>query len=289
MKMKKIIYDFGANNGDNIKYYIQKSDMVIAIEADPKQCNIIKDQYQKEIVEQKLFIENCIVTSGASSNSELFYLHKERSLLNQYPRPNDKDLHNFKQTTLPSKNIIEIIKKYGAPYYIKIDLENYDHIVLEELFINNIKPPYISAESMTLNTFAILVSLGNYKSFKLVNGDDVHLVYKNKIIETLNDKVDFSFPIHSAGPFGNDINGSWFTIENFLYLLSKETLGWKDIHCSSLDNPNRNENYLNYNINNKQYLKDSNSIKSDKKINLLKKLNKKIINFLKKFFFKNAE
>ncbi len=240
----KVIYDFGANNGNNIKYYIQKSDMVIAIEADPKQCNIIKDQYQKEIAEQKLFIENCIVTSGVSSNSELFYLHKKRSLLNQYPRPNDKDLHNFKQTTLPSKNIIEIIKKYGEPYYIKIDLENYDHIALEELFINNIKPPYISAESMTLNTFAILVSLGNYKSFKLVNGDDVHLVYKNKIIETLNDKVDFSFPIYSAGPFGNDINGSWFTIENFLYLLSKESLGWKDIHCSSLDNPNRNESYL---------------------------------------------
>ena len=282
--MKKIIYDFGANNGDNIKYYIQKSDIVIAVEADPKLCDIIKNKYQNEILEKRLFIENYIVTSGVSQNSELFYLHRERPLLNQYPKPDNKDLHNFKPVTLPSKNIIDIIKKYGEPYYIKIDLENYDHILLENLFINNIKPPYISAESMTLNTFAILVYLGNYKSFKLVNGDDVHLVYKNKVIETLNGKINFSFPINSAGPFGNDVNGSWYTIENFLFLLSKENLGWKDIHCSSLDNPNKNENYLNFYINNKQYLNNDKFIKKDKRINFFLKFKKKIIRILNKIF-----
>ena len=42
MGMKKIIYDLGSNNGDNIPYYLLKSDLVIAVEANPKLCEIIK-------------------------------------------------------------------------------------------------------------------------------------------------------------------------------------------------------------------------------------------------------
>jgi len=34
--MKKIIYDLGSGNGDNIPYYLLKSDLVIAVEAIPK-------------------------------------------------------------------------------------------------------------------------------------------------------------------------------------------------------------------------------------------------------------
>ena len=31
----KIIYDIGANNGDDIGYYLKKADQVIAVEANP--------------------------------------------------------------------------------------------------------------------------------------------------------------------------------------------------------------------------------------------------------------
>jgi predicted O-methyltransferase YrrM len=36
---KKIIYDFGSNNGDDIPYYLLKSDLVIAVEANPALCD----------------------------------------------------------------------------------------------------------------------------------------------------------------------------------------------------------------------------------------------------------
>ena len=67
MKMKKIIYDFGANNGDNIKYYIQKSDTVIAIEADPKLCDIIKtnNQLKTRIEKPNANEEHLAVITGA--------------------------------------------------------------------------------------------------------------------------------------------------------------------------------------------------------------------------------
>ena len=59
--MKKIIYDFGANNGDNIPYYLLKSDLVIAVEANPELCNLIKNRFNKEIEDIKLIVEICIL------------------------------------------------------------------------------------------------------------------------------------------------------------------------------------------------------------------------------------
>jgi hypothetical protein len=47
-----------------------------------------------------------------------------------------------------------------------------------------------------------------------------------------------SFPHHSGGPFGNDIDGPWMTPESFFRLLAFAGLGWKDIHASKVDAPN---------------------------------------------------
>ena len=264
--MKKIIYDFGANNGDNIPYYLLKSDLVIAVEANPELCNLIKNRFNKEIEDKKLIVENCILISKISSPTNKFYLHKERHLLSQFPKPEPDLLYKFNEVTIIAKNVIEIIKKYGEPYYIKIDLENYDHIILKEIFINNIKPKYISAESTFIDIYCLMIILGEYKSFKLVNGDNVQFVYEKKKIEALNGKEEYSFPANSAGPFGNDIIGPWISPENFFHLLAHKGLGWKDIHCSSIDRAEKNESYLKYiDIDNKIEEKAKRRLKSSKK------------------------
>ena len=170
----------------------------------------------------------------------------------------------------------DLVEKYGNPYYIKIDLENYDDIILEELFINNIVPNYISAESNNIKTFALMISYGKYNSFKLVNGSDVHIIYKNHKIETLNGYQDYSFPIYSAGPFGNDINGPWISTENFFYLLANENLGWKDIHCSLSDKAEKTNNYKKYYIVNNNNINSYEKKKIILKNNFFNKIKKKI-------------
>lgn len=281
--MKKIIYDFGANNGDNIPYYSLKADLIIAVEANPELCLIIENNYKDLIKEKRLVVENCILTANKSSINENFYLHKERHLLSQFPTPNISNEKQFKKITVCSKRVIDLIKKYGDPYYIKIDLENYDDIILEELFINKIIPNYISAESNNIKTLSLMVACGKYDSFKLVNGSNVHIIYKNQKIETLNGYQDYSFPIYSAGPFGNDINGPWISPENFFYFLANENLGWKDIHCSLLDKAEETNNFKKYYIHNN---KNINSYKEEKiilKNNFFNKIKKKFLRLLSKF------
>jgi FkbM family methyltransferase len=233
--MKKIIYDLGCNSGLNIPYYLLKSDLVVAVEANIKLCEIIKIRFKKEIINRKLVVENCVVTVLPDNMNVDFYLHKHNDFLSQFLMPNKNILGEYLKTKLPSKNIISIINYYGQPYYIKIDLEHYDSNVLKELFFKKVYPKYLSVESHTKKILDIITQDSIYKSFKLVDGSQVHKKYKNCVVNNIR----YSFPKHSAGPFGNDVDGHWLKKSNFCFLLSVIGFGAKDIHCSLEDKPNK--------------------------------------------------
>jgi FkbM family methyltransferase len=235
---KKIIYDFGAHNGDDIPYYLLKSDLVVAVEANPLLCEQIKSRFSQEIVEGRLIVENCVLSVERSAENVPFFIHKFNDVWSQFPCPDPVVIDQFEKVYLPSKDVIDIIKCYGDPYYIKIDVEIYDHVILKHLFLNKIFPPYLSAESHIIDVFCLFVALGCYESFKLVDGATVSAKYKDAQIQTHQGLEIYSFPHHSAGPFGNDIKGDWMTKDNFAKLLLFANLGWKDIHVSNVDRPN---------------------------------------------------
>ena len=234
---KKVVYDLGANNGDDIPYYLLKSDVVVAVEANPTLCELINVKFKAEIQAGRLVVENCIVTDETESSVADFYIHKSNHVLSQLPQPAPADLMMFKKVVLPAKAITELIDSHGNPYYIKIDIEHYDAQILRALFSAGVFPPFISAELHSIEVFALLVAQGGYNAFKLVDGGSVSRVYSNRLIICENEQkqVKFSFPFHAAGPFGNDVDGVWMTADNFLRVLALEGLGWKDIHATNLE------------------------------------------------------
>lgn len=233
--MKKVIYDFGSNNGDDIPYYLKKADVVVAVEANPLLCDQIQKKFSNEISQRRLILENFVLTDGTQSGKVSFYRHKKNHVLSQFPKPSN--LENFDEIILPSKSVLQIIAEYGSPYYIKIDIEHYDEKILRVLLENDVKPPLISAESHSIEVFSLLVALGKYNAFKLVEGKLVSQIYQNHKINTINGLETYSFPHHSAGPFGEDINGQWMTANNFFRLLGFVGLGWKDIHATNIHEP----------------------------------------------------
>jgi FkbM family methyltransferase len=236
---RKVIYDFGSNNGDDVPYYLKKADVVVAVEADPALAQVIRDRFAEQIAGGSLFVENCVLAETGSPPVVPFYVHRERPFLSQFPRPGDRAIGDFDELLLPAKTPLQLVQAHGAPFYIKIDVEHYDAVILRELFLNGIRPPYISAESHSIDVFCWLVSMGGYRSFNLVNGPTVQLDYANHAIGTKDSKESYSFPAHSAGPFGADIRGPWMTPNNFFKVLALRRLGWKDIHATSLIEPDR--------------------------------------------------
>jgi FkbM family methyltransferase len=234
---KRVIFDLGANNGDDIPYYLLKSDIVVAVEANPILCELINEKFETEIQAGRLIVENCIVTDKTASDAVDFYIHKSNHVLSQLPQPAPGNLMMFEKVALPAKTISELIDSHGHPYYIKIDIEHYDSLILRALFSTGIFPPFISAESHSIEVFALLVAQGGYNAFKIIDGRSVSKVYSNRLIVCENERkqAKFSFPFHAAGPFGNDVDGAWMTADNFLKVLALEGLGWKDIHATNLE------------------------------------------------------
>jgi FkbM family methyltransferase len=130
----KIIYDVGANNGDDIQYYLLKADLVVAIEANPIMIEIIKQRFQAEIASDRLKVEDCAVTAHESTETVPFYLHKTASVQSQFPRPSESQIANFDEIAVKSKSLTSIVSVYGTPHYLKIDVERYDQALLNSLF-----------------------------------------------------------------------------------------------------------------------------------------------------------
>ena len=234
---QKIIYDFGANNGDDLPYYLKKADLVVAVEANPALCGQIKERFSAEIAQDRLRVENCVLTAEGAETEVYFYLHKRHHVLGQFPEPDVSVIGDYERVLLPSQSVMQVLHRHGAPYYIKIDIEHYEPTILRELFRNGVRPPYLSAESHSIEVFALLAGMGEYAAFKLVEGATVVAKYKNHRIAVNGSSELYSFPAHSAGPFGDDITGAWMSADDLFELLAAGGAGWKDIHATTLVQP----------------------------------------------------
>ena len=223
LQNSRIVYDFGAHNGDNIPYYLLRFDCVVAVEANPLLAKQIQRRFKKEISEGRVVVENCVVSKIQGEVD--FYIHKSNSVLSQLSRP-EKKLDDFFPTKLTSQRPSQIIRKYGPPYYVKVDIEFSDFEILEDLFNASIFPTYLSAEVHDIRVFSILTSCRHYEEFKIVDGQSVQDLYKNVVVG--GDL--YSFPFHSAGPFYEDVHTEVMTAEELFLALATVGLGWKDIH-----------------------------------------------------------
>jgi FkbM family methyltransferase len=221
--MAKVIYDFGMNNGDDVSYYLTKSDKVVAVEANKKLCDFAADRFSHEVAEGRLTILN-VALSGTESLEPLpFYIHKDQHVLSQILPPSPEQSELFDAVLVQRRTGSSIVRDYGTAHYIKIDIEHYDHVILRELFVSHIFPDHISAESHSAEIFCLLGAFG-YNSFNLVDGQSVPEVY--------------GFPPHSAGPFGEDLLSPWYDLNSFFSVLASAGMGWKDVHASKLIEPN---------------------------------------------------
>lgn len=235
---RDLIFDIGSNNGDDIPYYLFKARQVVAIEANPTLCDQIRARFAQQIRDGRLVVEN-VALVGTDAEEVQFFLHQRHHVLSSLaPDIADESFDSdFTKITVRAMNVSTLVEKYGVPYYAKIDVEGYDDVILASFVSAGIKPPYLSAESHKIGVFALLSEALSYTSFKLVDGRSVGSVYKRALFRSpvLEKTVAYSFPNHSAGPFGNDVFGEWMDKATLLKYLALQGLGWRDIHASALD------------------------------------------------------
>ena len=237
MSDSTLIYDFGANVGDNLDYYLRKADRVVAVEANPGLCRAIEERFAAQIAAGRLVVENVVLLADPGPPTTPFFIHRHNHVLSQLPRPPARTAHDFTEVMLAARHVVDVVERHGPAHYIKIDLEHSDAAILRSLLTHGITPDYISVEIHDADVFRSLVALGGYRAFKLVDGATVHREFAGHLVTSRHGCVARSFEGHAAGPFGGDLPGPWLDTAAMAGLLRRVGPGWRDLHASRVDAP----------------------------------------------------
>lgn len=226
MKTKKLIFDLGANRGQNLKYYLSHADKVVAVEANPDLVKDINLLFANDIATGRLVVINkCISEENLPNSIVDFYVNRFDSGLSRFTPPKYHP-EDFNVIQIESVTYSQLLSDFGQPEFVKIDLEGYDKILLNNLIDNDLLPAYLSTENCGLQILNKLIASGKYNCFNIVSFYN----YEDHYIKTTN---------KTAGPFGDDIKSPWLSKQDILELYSKMPGSWFDLHATKDIYPTR--------------------------------------------------
>ena len=200
MPSNGLIFDIGANLGYTTKIFDSISGTVIAVEPDSINLNCLRARHGRnqnikilpkaisdKIGEEKIYLQDYGDSLHTLSSKWKTYLEN-----NKNDRWNDS-LNFSKSTCIQTTTLDELIKEYGIPYFIKIDVEGYEEKVLKGL-TNPI--PLISFEANlpefleeTIACIEYLNKLDTNATFNYSNFDKLIMpqyVHRDNIIDLIS-------------------------------------------------------------------------------------------------------
>ena len=232
---KDLIYDIGMHSGIDTEFYLKKGFRVVAIEANPLLVATAKSQFSWAIERNLLYIEEFGIFNEESVLD--FYVNEECDEWSSFQRHlGTRQNTRFSIWPVSCKKLEYFVQKYGMPYYLKIDVEGVDHLVVRDLALMTSRPAFISVEDGGFDTLIALYEAG-VRHFQFVN----QLEIREYILPTppLEGKaVAHRFGVASSGPFGLELPAEWLPTEAaFKYYLEyvrppgqQPINGWWDIH-----------------------------------------------------------
>lgn len=248
-----LIYDVGLSDGSDTAYYLHRGYRVVAVDADASAVEQAEVRFAKEIGAGRLTVLHRLICDDEEERERPFFVCPESPDLNSaHPDWVDKARRQglaVNAVTARSTNLPSLMRLYGVPHYLKIDIEGYGDDALRALGDGAVElPRYVSNEMSSLDSLLVLWSLG-YRRFKLIEQsallplpfpprrESLRQVLsrrpvlrrlargtvqrlerlRGRRIHTYAPKVsvgDWTFPVRtSSGPFGADLTGEWLTFE----------------------------------------------------------------------------
>ncbi len=261
--LSNLIYDVGMNNGDDTAYYLSRGFRVLAIEANPVLVEQASRHFEREIAAGTLFIMNVGVSDREGTFP--FWICDANPEWSSFDRAiasrDDVDHH---QITISCRRFQSILREFGSPYYLKLDIEGNEICCLRDLIACDL-PKYVSFEKTERGTVECLTLLHNlgYTGFKLISQFNYLPVEfppaaeqrsherAQKLLQSRNlplrvirkagargwlerqvnrtrSRSGWIFPAGSSGPFGEDLSGKWQSFDEILETLEKANSTWAE-------------------------------------------------------------
>jgi len=235
------------HNGDDTAYYLAQGFRVLGIEADPELANECRRRFAADVESRRLTILN--VGVSGENGIEKFWICETNSVWNSFHRSvANRDGCAHHSIEIQTQRFDDILRRFGIPIYLKIDIEGNDRLCLEALRRTPL-PNFISAEDQGIDekvglpTILVLLQEIGYRYFKLVSQSDFAPVFRwnpellarglnsaaygrlripavSRVAEYVTFKNTlarrnggYRFPAGSSGPWGDGIPGRWVTFE----------------------------------------------------------------------------
>ena len=220
-KHSDLIYDVGLHKGEDTNYYLKKGFRVVAFEADPELIEGCKKEYQSQIESgQLVIVEGAIAEpkEGQGDHATItFYKNHQDSewgtVDEAWVKRNDSLGTTSEKITVAMVDFSACLKKYGMPFYLKIDIEGMDMVCLKSLGKFKEKPDYISIESEKVSFKGLKMEMElfdalGYHDFKLVNQADI-AKQKEPDQSSMGGNINYAFKYGQTGLFGSDLPHEW--------------------------------------------------------------------------------
>jgi FkbM family methyltransferase len=214
--MTDLIFDIGMHRGEDTNFYLRKGFRVVAIEANPELVNACQVSFEKALKNGQLHIVEGAIADPSAGDTITFFKNQNSvwgTIDPTWAERNLKAGSGSEQIDVRRVDIKDVFDKFGTPYFVKIDIEGADNIVLQSLATLSQKPQYISIEAEKTGfdgakqQIQLLQDLG-YRWFQVVQQDPI--AGSNLKTRTRNgDSLDHTFEAEASGPFGDDLTGRW--------------------------------------------------------------------------------
>ena len=187
LKPCNLIFDIGANDGHKTEAFLKIAKSVVCCEPDEENFKILQTRFRNK--KKNVFLEKKAVAD--IEGEKTFYIHHAGSAFNtlspQWKETLEKDniekwnekIQFTDETVVAVTTVDLLIKKYGTPHFIKIDVEGFEEYVLNGL---SQKIPFLSFEALLpdgykelKNCLARVNYLDNAATYNVVTDEELLL------------------------------------------------------------------------------------------------------------------
>jgi FkbM family methyltransferase len=217
--VENLIFDVGLHSGEDTDFYLKKGFSVVGFEAVPDLVEQATARFGKAIAEGRFHIVAGAIAPAAAGEKVAFYANPGNpiwgTIVADFASRNQLLGYPSERIEVPRVDMAEMFKLHGMPFYLKIDVEGADRLILEELKKFKDRPQLLSLESEKVEIdklraeMDILRDLG-YKKFKIVQQANIPgSKLRTRALD--GQAFDYVFAYNTSGPFGEDLPTPWLT------------------------------------------------------------------------------
>jgi FkbM family methyltransferase len=235
-----LIFDLGANHGEDTEFYLDKGFRVVAVEANPVLFAQLSGRFASAMARGQLVLLNVGIWSEARTLP--FYVNEENDHWSSFdPAYGARDGTRHQILEIPCLTAPELLRRFGVPRYMKIDIEGADRLVLAQMGGLSPLPRYVSIEEYGVGSIHDLAALG-YARFQIVPQRDKSWAVppdpprEGRLIRRQFNGTD-------SGLFGAELPGAWLDLRTALAVFTSSVrrpdgtyVGppdeWFDVHAA---------------------------------------------------------